>query len=59
MSFRKIDISELSFNPFEKIGKEWMLLTGGSIDDFNIGCHYEIEEMHRVTQFVKAQLGIK
>ena len=35
MSFRKIDISELSFNPFEKIGKEWMLLTGGSIDDFN------------------------
>ena len=35
MSFRKIDIWELSFNPFEKIGKEWMLLTGGSIDNFN------------------------
>ncbi len=35
MSFRKIDISELSFNPFEKISKEWMLLTGGSIDNFN------------------------
>ena len=35
MSFKKIDISELSFNPFKKIGKEWMLLTGGSIDNFN------------------------
>lgn len=35
MSFRKIDISELSFNPFDKIGKEWMLLTGGGIDNFN------------------------
>lgn len=30
MSFRKTDISELCFNPFDKIGKEWMLLTGGS-----------------------------
>ncbi|MBO5383919.1 MAG: flavin reductase [Ruminococcus sp.] len=35
MAFRKINISELSFNPFEKIGKEWMLLTGGNIDSFN------------------------
>lgn len=35
MSLKKIDISELSFNPFAKIGKEWMLLTGGSIDNFN------------------------
>lgn len=35
MSFKKIDISELSFNPFAKIGKEWMLLTGGSVDNFN------------------------
>ncbi len=35
MSFKKIDISELSFNPFEKIGKEWMLLTGGSVENFN------------------------
>lgn len=35
MSFKKIDISELSFNPFEKIGKDWMLLTGGSVENFN------------------------
>ncbi|MDE5763693.1 MAG: flavin reductase family protein [Ruminococcus sp.] len=35
MSFRKIDISELQFNPFTKIGKEWMLLTGGTMDKFN------------------------
>ncbi|HEZ7985724.1 MAG TPA: flavin reductase [Ruminococcus sp.] len=35
MSFKKINISELSFNPFEKIGKEWMLLTGGSKSEFN------------------------
>ncbi len=35
MSFRKINISELSFNPFEKIGKDWMLLTGGSVENFN------------------------
>ncbi|WP_303790415.1 flavin reductase family protein [Ruminococcus flavefaciens] len=35
MAFKKIDISELSFNPFEKIGKQWMLLTGGNKDKFN------------------------
>lgn len=29
MSFKKTELSQLSFNPFEKIGKEWMLLTGG------------------------------
>ena len=35
MAFKKIDISELSFNPFEKIGKQWMLLTGGNKDSYN------------------------
>ena len=35
MSFVKKDITELCFNPFTKIGKEWMLLTGGNMDDFN------------------------
>jgi len=35
MAFTKIDISELSFNPFDKIGKQWMLLTGGDKDSFN------------------------
>lgn len=33
--FKKIDISELRFNPFTKIGKEWMLLTGGNMESFN------------------------
>ncbi len=33
--FKKIDISELCLNPFTKIGKEWMLLTGGNIENFN------------------------
>ena len=35
MAFKKINISELSFNPFDKIGKEWMLLTGGNMEKFN------------------------
>lgn len=35
MSFKKIEISELSFNPFSKIGKEWMLITAGNKDNFN------------------------
>lgn len=35
MPFKKIDISELKFNPFTKIGKEWMLITGGSMESFN------------------------
>ena len=32
---KKIDISSLPFNPFEKIGKEWMLVTSGDTDNFN------------------------
>ena len=35
MAFKKIPLRELSFNPFDKIGKEWMLLTGGTPDNFN------------------------
>ena len=35
MAFKKINISELSFNPFDKIGKQWMLLTGGNKESFN------------------------
>ena len=35
MAFRKLDISELSFNPFNKIGKQWMLVTAGKKDKFN------------------------
>lgn len=29
MAFKEIEVKELSFNPFTKIGKEWMLITAG------------------------------
>lgn len=35
MSFKKIEISELEFQPFGKIGKEWMLVTAGTLEKFN------------------------
>lgn len=35
MSFKEIGISELSFNPFDKIGKEWMLITAGDESAYN------------------------
>ena len=35
MAFREIKIEELSFNPFTKIGKEWMLITAGDENKSN------------------------
>jgi flavin reductase (DIM6/NTAB) family NADH-FMN oxidoreductase RutF len=35
MSFKKIQLSELNFNPFTLIGKGWMLLTGGNSEKWN------------------------
>lgn len=35
MSFKKIDLSECTFNPCKLIGKDWMLLTAGTADNFN------------------------
>lgn len=35
MSFKKIELSELSFNPFKLIGSDWMLITGGDISNYN------------------------
>ena len=35
MSFVKTDISSLTFNPFDKIGKQWMLVTAGKPGKFN------------------------
>lgn len=35
MSFREIPVTELSFNPFSKIGKEWMLITAGDESGMN------------------------
>ena len=56
MSFRKIDVSDLSFNPFKKIGEEWMLLTGGSSKNNYNGfmgtarCYLEYERPHKLHQ---------
>lgn len=35
MSFKEVSIEELSFNPFTKIGKEWMLITAGDENKHN------------------------
>ena len=35
MSFTKIDIAEQSFNPFEKIGKQWLLISAGTEEKWN------------------------
>lgn len=35
MSFKEISISELSFNPFDKIGRQWMLITAGDEKGYN------------------------
>ena len=35
MAFREIDIKELEFNPFSKIGTQWMLITAGDEEKHN------------------------
>ena len=35
MGFREIEIKDLSFNPFTKIGSEWMLVTAGNEEQHN------------------------
>lgn len=35
MSFTKINIQEQSFNPFEMIGKQWMLISAGTAEKWN------------------------
>ncbi|CZR97914.1 MULTISPECIES: flavin reductase [unclassified Clostridioides] len=35
MSFKEVKIEELQFNPFTKIGKEWLLITAGDSEKFN------------------------
>lgn len=36
MSLKKIDASMLTFNPFEKLSKQWALVSAGSMDKFNM-----------------------
>ena len=35
MEFKEIKIEDLSFNPFNKIGKQWMLLSAGTEENCN------------------------
>ena len=35
MAFTTINIAEQSFNPFEKIGKQWMLISAGTANSWN------------------------
>lgn len=35
MNFTEINIADLSFNPFDKIGKEWYLITSGDLENYN------------------------
>ena len=35
MSFKEIPLTDLQFNPFTKIGSEWMLITAGNEKKFN------------------------
>lgn len=35
MGFKEIKAAELQFNPFNKIGNEWMLITAGDEERFN------------------------
>lgn len=35
MKFNKVDVNEIKGNTFDMIGKQWMLITGGTKDEFN------------------------
>ena len=35
MGFKEVSAEELQFNPFTKIGTEWMLITAGDEKNFN------------------------
>ena len=35
MGFREVPIESIEFNPFQRIGKQWMLVTAGDQEKFN------------------------
>lgn len=35
MALKEVKIEDLTFNPFTKIGKEWMLITAGNEEKHN------------------------
>ena len=52
MALKEVKIEDLTFNPFTKIGKEWMLITAGNEEKHNTmtaswgGCIYPSSEIH-------------
>ena len=36
MSLKQIEANTLTFNPFEKLSKQWALVSAGSLDKFNM-----------------------
>lgn len=42
MGFKEVKVEELPFNPFTKIGSEWMLITAGTEEKYNTTrvCHF-------------------
>ena len=45
MAFKEISIESLNFNPFEKISKEWMLITAGAVSYTHLDV-YKRQESH-------------
>ena len=43
MAFKEVDIKSLNFNPFTKIGSEWMLITAGGESGCNTMTRFEIK----------------
>ena len=35
MNYRKIDLKDLTLNPFTRIGKDWLLITAGTKERYN------------------------
>ena len=51
MGFREVPIESIEFNPFAKIGKQWMLVTAGDQEKqfygISFGHSYPIKVLHQ------------
>ena len=60
MAFKEVAIEDLAFNPFTKIGKEWMLITAGDENGHNTmtaswGALGEMWGKHVATVYIRPQ----
>ena len=60
MAFKEVAIEDLRFNPFTKIGKEWMLITAGDENAHNTmtaswGALGEMWGKHVATVYIRPQ----